>query len=104
MATNEGTNESWRKLLVPGAASLVGAGVGLALTRTDKLRDSLPSLGDVGIGDLAEDLKNKLSSSVGSASNAGGGSSSRSRRTLDAGELDEHRRRRADRRKQRAGR
>ena len=104
MATNEGTNESWRKLLVPGAASLVGAGVGLALTRTDKLRDSLPSLGDVGIGDLAEDLKNKLSSSVGSVSNAGGGSSSHSRRTLDAGELDEHRRRRADRRKQRAGR
>ena len=103
MATNEGTNGSWRKLLVPGAASLVGAGVGLALTRTNKLRDSLPSLGDVGIGDLAEDLKKKLSS-TGSASNSGGGSSSRSRRTLDNGELEEHRRRRADRRKQRAGR
>jgi hypothetical protein len=105
MATNEGTNESWRKLLVPGAASLVGAGVGLALTRTNKLRDSLPSLGDVGIGDLAEDLKKKLSS-TGSASNAGGKSESNSssRRTLDTGEFEEHRRRRADRRKQRAGR
>ena len=30
MATNdEGTNERWRKLLVPGAATLVGAGAGL---------------------------------------------------------------------------
>ena len=102
MATNEGTNEGWRKLLVPGAASLVGAGVGLALTRTDKLRDSLPSLGDVGIGDLAEDLRTKLSSTMGTNTSAGSGSSSR--RTLDSGELEEHRRRRAERRKQRAGR
>ena len=102
MAT-EGTNDNWRKFLVPGAASLVGAGVGLVLTRTNKLRDSLPSLGDVGIGDLAEDLRTKLSSMT-SNSNAGGGSSSSSRKTLDSGELEEHRRRRADRRKQRAGR
>ncbi len=105
MATNEGTNESWRKFLVPGAASVVGAGVGLALTRTNKLRDSLPSLGDVGFGDLADDLRTKLSSMT-TNSNAGGGgsSSSSSRKTLDSSELEEHRRRRAERRKQRAGR
>jgi hypothetical protein len=99
MATNEGTNESWRKLLVPGAASLVGAGVGLALTRTDKLRDSLPSLGDVGIGDLADDLRSKLSSTVGTVSNGGGGG-----RTIDSAELENHRKQRAERRQQRAGR
>ena len=71
MATNEGTNESWRKFLVPGAASVVGAGVGLALTRTNKLRDSLPSLGAVGIGDLADDLRTKLSS-MSTSPTAGG--------------------------------
>ena len=104
MATNEGTNDSWRKFLVPGAASLVGAGVGLVLTRTNKLRESLPSLGDVGIGDLADDLREKLSSITTNSSGGGGGSSSSSRKTLDSGELEEHRRLRADRRKQRAGR
>ena len=103
MATNEGTKEKWRKYLVPGAASLVGAGAGLALTRTNKLRESLPSLGGVGIGDLAEDLREKLSS-ITTNSNAGGSSSSSSRKSLDSGELEEHRRRRAERRKQRAGR
>jgi hypothetical protein len=103
MATNEGTNESWRKFLVPGAASVVGAGVGLALTRTNKLRDSLPSLGDAGIGNFADDLRTKLSSMTTNPT-AGGGSSSSSRQTLDSGELEEHRRRRAQRRKQRAGR
>ena len=96
MATDGGTNERWRKFLVPGAASLVGAGAGLVLTRTNKLRDALPSLENVGIGDVADDLRAKVSSVVGSSSNARG--------TLDAHELEEHRRSRAERRKQRAGR
>jgi hypothetical protein len=96
MATGEGTNERWRKFLVPGAASLVGAGAGLVLTRTNKLRDALPSLNQVGIGDVAEDLRAKVSSVVGSSSDG--------RDTIDARELEQHRRSRAERRKQRAGR
>ena len=100
MATNEGTNDRWRKFLLPGAASLVGAGAGLALTRANKLRDSLPSLDDVGVGDLVDDLKTKLNSTVGTISDTG----DNARRTLSSDELTDHRRRRADARKQRAGR
>jgi hypothetical protein len=104
MATNdEGTNETWRKFLVPGAATLVGAGAGLVLTRTDKLRDNLPSLDDVGIGDLFGDLKSKISSTTG-ADSGSGGNTRNTRATLSSDELEEHRRRRADARKQRARR
>jgi hypothetical protein len=104
MATNdEGTNERWRKFLVPGAATLVGAGAGLVLTRTNKLRDNLPSLDDVGIGDLFDDLKSKVSSTVGTNSGSGG-STGNNRRTLSSDELEKHRSRRADARKQRARR
>jgi hypothetical protein len=98
MANEDGMNERWRKFLLPGAVSLVGAGAGLALSRTEKLRDSLPSLGEIGIGDLADDLRSKLSSTVGTDSNAGG------RRTIDSAELEDHRNQRAERRRQRAGR
>ena len=108
MATNdEGTNGSWRKFLVPGAATLVGAGAGLVLTRTDKLRDNLPSLDDVGIGDLVDDLKSKVSSTVGTSSGSGsngGGNSGNTRQALSSDELEKHRSRRADARKQRARR
>jgi len=106
---NEGTTENMRKFLLPGAATLVGAGAGLILTRTEKLRDALPSLNDVGIGDLADDLRTKLSSAVGagdSSSNGerSSGSGSRTRATLDGEELQERLKERRDRRKQRAGR
>ena len=109
MATNEGTNQGWKKFLLPGAASLVGAGAGLALTKAnkDKLRAALPSLDSGGIGDLVEDLREKVSSAVptnpGSSSSSNSGSSS-SRAKLDPSELEENRQRRAERRKQRAGR
>jgi hypothetical protein len=100
---DEGTNEKLRKLLLPGAASLLGAGAGLVLTRTNKLRDALPRLDGAGIGDLADDLRSKLGSVTGSSeSGASGGSASR--RTLDSDELEERLRRREQRRKQRAGR
>lgn len=99
MATNdEGTNDRWRKFLVPGAVSLVGAGAGLALTKADKLRDNLPSLDDVGIGDLVDDLKTKLTSTVETVSNTDGSA----RQALSSDQLAAHRRRRADARKQRA--
>jgi hypothetical protein len=98
MAKEDGMNERWRKFLVPGAVSLVGAGAGLALSRTEKLRDALPSLGEIGIGDLADDLRSKIGSTVGTDSNGG------NRGMIDAAELESHRKRRAERRRQRAGR
>ena len=109
---NDETTEKLRKFLLPGAASVIGAGAGLMLTRTDKLKDALPSLNGAGIGDLAEDLRSKIGSVTGS-SQSGGASESRSqssrsqsgsRRTLNANELEKRQRERQQRRKQRAGR
>jgi len=104
MASNDDTKARWRKLLVPGAASVLGAGAGLALTRTDKLRDALPTTD--GVGDLVEDLRTKLRSVAGKASSVtseltSGGSSSR---PLSSDQLEARRLRRVERRKQRAGR
>jgi hypothetical protein len=109
---NEDTNEKLKKFLLPGAASVIGAGAGLVLTRSDKLKDALPSLNGAGIGDLAEDLRSKLGSVTGSSQSGGGngstsrssGSQSGSRPTLDAKELEKRQRERQQRRKQRAGR
>ena len=110
---NDETTEKLRKVLLPGAASVIGAGAGLVLTRTDKLKDALPSLNGAGIGDLAEDLRSKIGSVTGGSSQSGGGGESRSqsrtsqsgsRRTLSANELEKRQRERQQRRKQRAGR
>jgi hypothetical protein len=110
---NEETNEKLRKFLVPGAASVIGAGAGLVLTKSDKLKDALPSLNGAGIGDLAEDLRSKIGSVTGGGSESDGGSQSTSqssrsqsgsRRTLNANELEKRQRERQQRRKQRAGR
>jgi hypothetical protein len=104
MAIKDETKAGLKKLLVPAAASLAGAGAGLALTRTDKLRHGLPTL-DTGIGDLADDLRTKLNSVVGKIdSGLGGTSIGPSSSPLDPAELEARRRRREERRKQRAGR
>ena len=100
MASNDDTKARWRKLLVPGAASVLGAGAGLALTRTDKLRDALPT--PDGVGDLVEDLRTKLNSFATKASTATPGGSSP--RPLSSDQLEARRLRRVERRKQRAGR
>ncbi|TML00888.1 MAG: hypothetical protein E6G36_13905 [Actinobacteria bacterium] len=107
MALRDDTKGGLRKLLLPAAASLAGAGAGLALTRTEKLRDALPTLDDVGMGDLADDLRTKLNSVVGKVDSMAGGarpSSGSSSRPLDSAELEARRRAREERRKQRAGR
>jgi hypothetical protein len=107
---NEETNEKLRKFLLPGAASVIGAGAGLVLTKSDKLKDALPSLNGAGIGDLAEDLRSKIGSVAGTSESGGGkqstsesgGSQSGSHRTLSAKELEKRQRERQQRRKQRA--
>lgn len=93
---DEGMNGKLRKLLLPGAASVLGAGAGLALTKADKL----------GIDDLAEELRSRISSVSGASSGESNRStgSSGSRQTLDSKELAKRQRERQQRRKQRAGR
>jgi hypothetical protein len=105
MPIKDETRATLRKLLVP-AASLAGAGAGLALTRTDKLRDALPTLDDLDVGGLADDLRSKLSSAVakldsGASSLRAGVSTSG---PIDSAELEARRRRREARRKQRTRR
>jgi hypothetical protein len=93
---DEGMNGKLRRLLLPGAASVLGAGAGLALTKADKL----------GVDDLAEELRSKLSSVSGpsSAGSNRSSDSSGSRQTLDSKGLAKRQRERQQRRKQRAGR
>jgi hypothetical protein len=104
MASDDDTKARWRKLLLPGAASLIGAGAGLALTRTEKLRDALPKPG--GVGDLVDDLRAKVSSVATKANSVASEHlpSASSSRTLSPDQLKARRARREQRRKQRAGR
>ena len=94
-----GTTQEWlRKALVPGAASIVGAGAGLLLTKNiSGLRRALPDLKDLGVGDLAGDLRGRLDGVLGKS----GSSSSRQAEDFDADELAARRRERGERRTQR---
>jgi hypothetical protein len=97
MAILEDNGDKLRKLIVPTAASIAGAGVGLVLTRKQKLRDSLPSLDDLGFGDLADDLRSKVSSMAGN-------SKPQAVAHVDADELEQRRREREQRRSARRAR
>jgi hypothetical protein len=88
-----------KKLVVPAAASLAGAGAGLVLTRKS-VRKAMPDLSNLGIGDLTEDLRTKLDSVIGkgeSSSRRSQRSGSSQRRRLESREL----RQRLDEREQR---
>ena len=100
MATLDDKNSAVRKLLIPTAASVAGAGAGLILTRKQqsKLRDSLPSLD--GVGDLAEELGAKIGSLLGKTNVSAGSSRSRihARPALAPTELEKRQRERHQRR------
>jgi hypothetical protein len=68
MAILEDKASRVKNLIVPAAASLVGAGAGLVLTRKP-MRGSMPDLNGLGhgIGDLAEDLRGKVDAVLGKA-------------------------------------
>jgi hypothetical protein len=108
MALHEDIGREAKKLVLPAAASLAGAGAGLALTRKS-VRDAMPDLGDRGIGDLTDDLRKKLDSVIGkresSSTRARGSSSSSSgQRRLDSSELRQRRDEREQRRSKRRAR
>jgi hypothetical protein len=93
-----------RKAVVPGAASVVGAGAGLLLTRKNRnFRAALPDLKDIGVGDIADDLRGRLESVLGKTSEPGRSAtnSSHERRTLDGNELATRRQEREERRSRR---
>ena len=104
MAILEDKEARLRNLIVPAAASLVGAGAGLVLTRKP-VRTALPDRDK--IGELTDDLREKLDSVVGKVqSSSAFAQVTRSSHThrLDARELEERVRARAQHRSQRRAR
>ncbi len=59
--TLEDKGPALRKLGIPVTAGAIAAGAGLILTRK-KSGHSLPGINDLGVGDLADDLRRKLDS------------------------------------------
>jgi hypothetical protein len=103
MALREDIGRGAKKLAVPAAASLAGAGAGLVLTRKS-VRKAMPDLGD--LGNVADDLRTKLESVVGKAqpSRDGERKGSSGLRHIDPRELDQRLREREQRRKARRAR
>jgi hypothetical protein len=105
MPLHEDIGRGARKLFLPAVASVAGAGAGLVLTRKS-VRTAIPDLGDLGIGDLADDLRKKLDSVIGkghSPARLGQGSGS-SQRRIDSRELHQRLREREQRRSRRRAR
>src|SRR3954452_620946 len=106
MALTETIGKEARKLFVPAAATLAGAGAGLVLTRKS-VRNALPDLGDKGIGNLTDDLRTKLGSVVDkgrSQLGSNGESGTSGSPHIDPRELEQRRRERDERRSKRRAR
>ena len=105
MAKLEDKGARVRNLIVPTAASLVGAGAGLVLTKKP-VRKSMPDIHNLGIGDLADDLRDKVDAALGKArsSSAFAHMSRPSPTRLSATQLEQRMRAREQRRSQRRAR
>jgi hypothetical protein len=92
-----------RKFAAPAAAGVIGAVTGLFLTRTQASGRSMPNMPDLGIGDLADDLRRKLDAVLNktNVSPGDGASDSRPTRHIDPDELAQRRREREQRRSRR---
>ena len=94
-----------QKLLLPTAVSVAAAGAGVLLTsKRSKVREALPEIKNLGVGDLAEDLRGKLDKVLGkndSSSRHESAAASAGFRRVDADELRSRRRERAERRSRR---
>ena len=62
MGIREDKGTALRKLALPAAAGALAAGASLLLASKQKLRDSIPNMNDLGIGDLSVDLRRRLDS------------------------------------------
>ena len=107
MAILEDKRATLRKTVLPAAASLVGAGLGLVLTKKPNVADALPDRGHLGVGDLADDLRSKLDSvldKLPASARSVQTSVTRRASTLGSDEFERRRRDREERRKQRRAR
>jgi hypothetical protein len=93
-----------RRLLFPAALGAVGGAAAFVLTKKPKrLREAMPRVADVDVGELAGDLRGKLDSVVRTDTTDQGSdaSASDSGRDFDANEIAARRRERQARRQQR---
>jgi hypothetical protein len=97
MAIGEDKTARLRKMLLPAAAGVIGAGAGLALTSKRRLRDAVPN--QLGMGDLVDDLRGRLDSAMGRSN-----SSARTTQHLESDEYERRRREREQHRNQRRAR
>ena len=102
MATRQDIGDGLRKLLLPAAASVSGAGAGLIMTRKP-VRKAMPDFRDLDFGELTDDLRAKLDSVIGKGQSAARSarSSSSGNRRLDPDELEKRRSAREQRRSRR---
>jgi hypothetical protein len=104
--TLEDKGPALRKLGIPVTAGAIAAGAGLILTRK-KSGHSLPGINDLGVGDLADDLRRKLDSVLNRTDQPKDQpkgerrSASPASRHVDLDELAQRRREREQRRSQR---
>ena len=75
----ENEQSGLRKLVLPAAVSIAGAGAGLVLSNKSKVKDSVPELKG-GVGDLMTDLRSKLDSVLGKGNSSNGSSDGESAR------------------------
>lgn len=97
-----------RKMIVPTAVGAAGAAAGWVLTRKPKqgkpkqLRNALPELPNVSVGDIADDLRGRVESALGRGGSDGeGASASAGRHPMPREQLEARRHEREQRRKQR---
>jgi hypothetical protein len=103
METGAGIKDTARKLLFPAAVSAVGGGLGWLLSRKPKqLREAIPQMPDVDVGNLKDDLRGRLDFVLGKDE----GESREEQRVdtserADTSELEERRQERQKRREER---
>lgn len=101
MGIREDRDTALRKMALPAAAGALAAGVSLLLASKHKLRDSMPNMTDLGIGDLSVDLRRRLDSVRSKTEQAQRDTLSGSQPTRVDPIYEEHRREREQRRSRR---
>jgi hypothetical protein len=97
METGAGIKDTARKLLFPAAVSAVGGGLGWLLSRKPKqLREAIPQMPDVDVGNLKDDLRGRLDFVLGKDEGE-----SREEQQVDTSEFEERRQERQKRREER---
>ena len=107
MAILEDKQGALRRFGLPTAAGALGAGAGLFLTRKGKSGGGMPNLGDLQIGDLADDLRDRVGSVLQKAdpsSRMKSAFDSQGSRRIDSDELEKRLRDREQRRNRRRSR